>query len=130
PCSPCAGLDIKIHDLGKTITSYKTCTQRSLLTIVQLQALIDEHNNELNQWKFKSLNDTRRISHTLDTLNMHSTLIMALSQSDAPWLHHILHTLHMNGASICTILCQIKDTITNGYRPHSYNQDKLDIALL
>ncbi|KAI6008633.1 hypothetical protein PISMIDRAFT_690710 [Pisolithus microcarpus 441] len=129
-CSPCMGLDAKVHDLGETIASYKTRTRRSLLTVYQLQSLIDERNHELNRWKFKSLNDTRRIGRTLETLDMHSALVMALSQSDVPWLRHILQTLHKNGASIRTILRRIEDAIANGYRPHSYNQDELDLALL
>ncbi|KAF9229767.1 hypothetical protein BS17DRAFT_826064 [Gyrodon lividus] len=53
---------------------------------------------------------------------------MALSQCDALWL--ILHMLLKNGASIQTILCQIEDTVMNGYNPHSYNQAEFDLVLL
>ncbi|KIJ09004.1 hypothetical protein PAXINDRAFT_88080 [Paxillus involutus ATCC 200175] len=55
---------------------------------------------------------------------------MALSQCDAPWLQHILHTLLKNGASIQTILHRIEDAVVNGYNPHSYNQAEFDLALL
>ena len=78
----------------------------------------------------QSLNDGRTIGRTLNTLDTHSALVMALSQSDAPWLHHILQTLHKNGASIRTILCRIEDAVANGYKPHSYNQDEHDLSIL
>ena len=55
---------------------------------------------------------------------------MALSQCDAPWLQHILHTLLKNGASIHMILRRIEDAIMSGYHPHSYNQSDIDLALL
>ena len=52
-CPSCAGLGPRVHDLGDTITSYKTWTCHTLLMAAQLYAVIDEHNHELNQWKFK-----------------------------------------------------------------------------
>ena len=55
---------------------------------------------------------------------------MALSQNDAPWLWHILQTLHKNGASIRTILCRIEEAVANGYKPRGYDQDESDLALL
>ena len=55
---------------------------------------------------------------------------MALSQNNAPWLRHILQTLHKNGASIRTILCKIEEVISNGYKPHGYDQDEADLTLL
>ena len=55
---------------------------------------------------------------------------MALSQSDAPWLRHILHTLLKNGASIHTVLHRIEEAITNGYNPHSCHQAEFDLTLL
>ncbi|KAF8835723.1 hypothetical protein BDN67DRAFT_1015278 [Paxillus ammoniavirescens] len=55
---------------------------------------------------------------------------MALSQSDAPWLRHILQTLHKNGASIHMILRCIEDTVANGYKLHSYNKDECDLSIL
>ena len=63
-------------------------------------------------------------------LNIHSGIVMALSQNDAPWLWHILQTLHKNGASIHTILCRIEEAVTNGYKPRGYDQDESDLALL
>ena len=70
-----------------------------------------------------------QISHTLETLSVHSGLVMALSQNNAPWLQHILQTLHKNGASVRTILCKIKEAISNGYKPCGYDQDEADLVL-
>lgn len=52
-CPSCMGLEAKVRDLGDTIAAYRTRTRRTLLTIPQLYAVIDERNRELNQWKFK-----------------------------------------------------------------------------
>ncbi|KIJ09541.1 hypothetical protein PAXINDRAFT_87327, partial [Paxillus involutus ATCC 200175] len=76
------------------------------------------------------LNDSRTIGRTLNTLGTHSALVMALSQSDAPWLRHILQTLHKNGASIHAILRRIEDAIANGYKPRGYSQDEIDLSIL
>ncbi|KIK75668.1 hypothetical protein PAXRUDRAFT_36970 [Paxillus rubicundulus Ve08.2h10] len=73
---------------------------------------------------------SRTIGRTLNTLDTHSALMMALSQSDAPWLRHILQTLHNNGASIRTILRHIEDAVANSYKPHSYNEDERDLSIL
>lgn len=52
-CLPCAGLTVRVSELGTTIMTYKSRTRRSLLNVVQLHQVLDDRNSELNKWKFK-----------------------------------------------------------------------------
>lgn len=78
----------------------------------------------------QSLNDGRKIRRLLSELEDHSSLVMALSQSDIPWLRNLLQTALKNGASIRTILRAIEDALERGYRPRGHSQDTLDLSLL
>ncbi|KIN93973.1 hypothetical protein M404DRAFT_97578, partial [Pisolithus tinctorius Marx 270] len=78
----------------------------------------------------QSLNDGHVIAHKLGTIEAHSTLVMALSQSDLPWLWQLLTTLLNNGAGINTILRKIEEAIEHGYKPCNYSSDAYDLALL
>ncbi|KAI6003279.1 hypothetical protein F5J12DRAFT_893920 [Pisolithus orientalis] len=105
--------------------------------MVQLSLAIDHHDQKLNRWKLKAshffhktLNDGHTIAHKLSTIKSHSALVMALSQSDLPWLRQFLSTLLKNGAGINAILHKIEEAIEHGYKPHNYTKDAYDLALL
>ncbi|KIN94711.1 hypothetical protein M404DRAFT_167565 [Pisolithus tinctorius Marx 270] len=117
--------------------------------MVQLSLAIDHCNQKLNRWKLKAihffhkagdcanddtdiqtLNDGHTIACKLLTIESHSVLVMALSQSDLPWLRQLLSTLLKNGAGINAILRKIEEAIEHGYKPHNYTKDAYDLALL
>jgi len=66
----------------------------------------------------------------LANLEDHSSLVMALSQADIPWLRQLLKTALHNGASIHTIIRMIEDALGRGYRPCGHTAEVTDLALL
>ncbi|KIJ57601.1 hypothetical protein HYDPIDRAFT_171623, partial [Hydnomerulius pinastri MD-312] len=78
----------------------------------------------------QSLNDGRTIARKLTTIDSHSALLMAVSQSDIPWLRHLLQTLLKNGASVNAILRRIEEALEHGYKPRGYSNEAYDLALL
>ncbi|KAG1812032.1 hypothetical protein EV424DRAFT_1327201, partial [Suillus variegatus] len=105
-------------------------TCHACLTPLHLIDVIHEHDEINNGFKLQVLNDGRKIRRLLSELEDNSSLVMALSQSDIPWLRNLLQTALKNGASIRTILRAIEDALERGYRPRGHSQDTLDLLLL
>jgi hypothetical protein len=78
----------------------------------------------------QSLNDGCKLARSLTDLDSYSALVMALAQSDIPWLKHLLQTLIHNGASIHMILCKIEEALERGYRPRGHSSEAYNLALL
>ncbi|KAG9309942.1 hypothetical protein JVU11DRAFT_9974 [Chiua virens] len=129
-CPACVALGPALDELGKLIPLYQPRTRRSLKNVLQLSQMVDEHSKELERWKLKSLNDARSISNKLSTINSHSALLMAISQTDVPWLQRILQIQIKNGAGINTIIRRIEEALEKGYKPRGYSNDAYDLVLL
>jgi hypothetical protein len=78
----------------------------------------------------KGLNHGRKIRRLLSGLEDHSSLVIALSQCDVPWLRNLLQTALTNGASIRTILRMLEDALERGYRPRGHSKEAIDLGIL
>ncbi|KIJ59298.1 hypothetical protein HYDPIDRAFT_60297, partial [Hydnomerulius pinastri MD-312] len=76
------------------------------------------------------LSDSRKIKRMLSQLEDHSSLVMAMSQADIPWLRQMLQTALKNGASVCAILRMIEDALERGYKPRGHSKESVDLAML
>ncbi|KAG2131071.1 hypothetical protein DEU56DRAFT_740233 [Suillus clintonianus] len=130
PCDFCAHLEPKVKVLAENARTRQPHTRHSLLTPVQLLDIIRERDQNTNTLKLQSLNDGRKIKRLLSTLEDHTSLAMALSQCDVPWLRNLLQTALRNGTSIHTILRMIEEAIERGYRPRGHSQEAIDLAIL
>jgi hypothetical protein len=50
-CPPCMGLELRVCELGETITTYKKGTRKILMTTVQLHLLAEERRIKITRWK-------------------------------------------------------------------------------
>ncbi|KAF9228340.1 hypothetical protein BS17DRAFT_691839, partial [Gyrodon lividus] len=105
-------------------------TQHNLLTPIQLLEVADAARETSNGLRLESLNDNRKIKCMLAKLEDHTTLTMALSQADMPWLRHLLQTALKNGVSVCSIIQMIEDALECGYQPCNHSSEAHDLMLL
>ncbi|KAG2129460.1 hypothetical protein DEU56DRAFT_915173 [Suillus clintonianus] len=101
----------RINSLAQLAKDRNHYTRHGILTPVQLLEVITEWNTSVNSLNLQSLNDDRKIKRLLSQLEDHTSLVMALSQCDVPWLWNLLQMALKNGASVHTILHLIEDAI-------------------
>ncbi|KAI6157458.1 hypothetical protein BKA82DRAFT_26280 [Pisolithus tinctorius] len=97
---------------------------------MQLLEVAKNLDNQANTLKLQGLDDAHKIKHMLSSLEDHTSLVMALSDHDVPWLRQLLQTSLHNSTSICTILRMIEDALEHGYCPKNHRTDAIDLALL
>ncbi|KAG2091941.1 hypothetical protein BD769DRAFT_1679203 [Suillus cothurnatus] len=122
PCDFCAYLELKVNALADNARTHRAHTRHGLLTPIQLIDVIHECDHNFNVTKLQGLNNGCKIRHLLSRLEDHSSLVIALSQCDIPWLCNLLQTALKNGASIRTILRMLEDTLEQGNLLYSLNQ--------
>ncbi|KIN93961.1 hypothetical protein M404DRAFT_169661, partial [Pisolithus tinctorius Marx 270] len=129
-CLACDALAPKVTALAELARDWNKYTRHSLLTLMQLLEVAKNLDDQANTLKLQGLNDARKIKRMLSSLEDHTSLVMALSDHDVPWLRQLLQTSLHNGTSIRTILRMIEDALERSYRPKNHGMDAIDLALL
>ncbi|KAG1741482.1 uncharacterized protein EDB91DRAFT_1248037 [Suillus paluster] len=111
PCDFCVHLEPKLKALAENARVRRPHTRRRLLTPLQLVEVIHERDQNMNALKLRGLNDSCKIRRLLSELEDHTSLVMALAQSDVPWLWNLLQMALRNGASISAILRKIEEAL-------------------